>query len=43
MSDSFPTTNYGNNVARDEVHNSAAALHNSLIPQNKCDSALDIF
>lgn len=25
MSDSVPTTNYGNNAARDEVHTSAAA------------------
>lgn len=25
MSDSFPTTNYGNNAAGDEVHKSAAA------------------
>lgn len=32
---SFPTTNYGNNAERDEAHNPAAALHNSVIPQNK--------
>lgn len=41
MSDSFPTTNYGNNAARDEVHKSAAALKSSLIPHNKSSSALD--
>lgn len=41
MSDSFPTTNYGNNAARDEVHESAAALHSSLIPHNKASAALD--
>lgn len=40
MSDSFPTTNYGNNAARDEVHKSAAALHSALIPHNKASSAL---
>ena len=32
MADSFPTTYYGNNTARDEEHNPAAALHGSLIP-----------
>lgn len=40
MSDPFPTTNYGNNAERDEAHNPAAALHNSLIPQNKWDLSI---
>lgn len=35
MGDSFPTTYYGNNTARDEEHNPAAAPHGSLIPRSE--------